>query len=85
MSAVSNKRRYIVLSKDGVKKIITEKELEHIDFQNILYSDVKVNFYEFLPEGIYEFNSSKVKVDKEGNITIGRKTITKDELSNNVR
>lgn len=81
MSTLKQKKKYIVLSKNGINKLIKEEELNRIDIQNILTSDINISFYESLPKGTYEFGKIKVAVDKLGNITIGNKTLSPVELS----
>ena len=81
MSTLKHKKKYIVLSKNGINKLIKEEELNRIDIQNILSSDVNISFYEYLPKGRYEFGEIKVDVDNSGNITIGNKTLSRAELN----
>lgn len=80
MNTLKQKRKYIVLTKNGINKLIKEEELDLIDLQNILSSEVKLSFYEYLPEGVYQFGQINVLVDREGNITIGGKTLSPKQI-----
>lgn len=81
MRSLGQKRKYIVLTKNGINKLIKENQLDQIDLQNILSSDVKLSFHEYLPEGKYDFEGIEISVDNIGNITIGNKTLTPQQLN----
>lgn len=81
MNTLRKKKKYIVLTKNGINKLIREQQLNHIDIQNILSSDINISFHEYLPEGKYEFENIDIYVDEEGNITIGGKTLTPTQIN----
>ena len=81
MNTINRRKKYIVLSKNKVNKLITEKDLNQLELQNILNSSVKLSFYEYLPEGIYRFKNIDILVDKKGNVTIGGKTLTPSQIN----
>ena len=81
MKSLKRKKKYIVLTKNKINKLITENDFNQLELQDILNSSEKLSFYEYLPEGKYKLKNVDILVDQNGNVTIGSKTLTPSQLN----